>query len=75
MTFFRQFIAPVLIVLVFLVSLLAVSARIFLPTDMAAPAPTEEIGFSTIAPTGTELPPALSMLINGLPDDPALLPQ
>jgi hypothetical protein len=65
MTFFRQFIAPVLIVLVFLVSLLAVSARIFLPTDMAAPAPTAEIGFRPITPSGTELPPALSMLIKG----------
>ena len=43
MAVFRQYIAPFLIVLVFLVALLAVSARIFLPTDMAAPAPTEEI--------------------------------
>jgi len=42
MTWFRQYIAPFLIVLVFLVALLAVSARIFLPNDMAAPAPTEE---------------------------------
>lgn len=39
MSFFRQNILPFLIVLVFLVALLAVSARIFLPTDMAAPAP------------------------------------
>lgn len=43
MAFFRQIIAPVLIVLVFLVAMLAVSARIFLPADMAAPAPTEEM--------------------------------
>jgi hypothetical protein len=43
MTFFRQYIAPFLIVLVFLVALLATSARIFLPSDMAAPAPTEDL--------------------------------
>ncbi len=43
MPLFREYIAPLLIVLVFLISLLAVSARIFLPTDMAAPAPIEEI--------------------------------
>lgn len=43
MSFLREYIAPLLIVLVFLISLLAVSARIFLPTDMAAPAPIEEI--------------------------------
>ncbi|NEP14160.1 MAG: hypothetical protein F6J92_11840 [Symploca sp. SIO1A3] len=43
MTLFRQYIAPFLIVLVFLVALLAVSSRIFLPNDMAAPAPIEEV--------------------------------
>lgn len=43
MAFFRQFIAPFLIVLVFLVALLAVSSRIFLVDDMAAPAPVEEL--------------------------------
>jgi hypothetical protein len=42
MAIFRQYIAPLLVVLVFLVALVAVSARIFLPSDMAAPAPTEE---------------------------------
>jgi hypothetical protein len=42
MAIFRQYILPFLIVLVFLVSLVAVSARAFLPGDMAAPAPTEE---------------------------------
>jgi hypothetical protein len=42
MTFFRQYISPLLIVLIFLVALVAVSARIFLPSDMAAPAPIEE---------------------------------
>ena len=42
MAFFRQVIAPFLIVLVFLVALVAVSIRSFLPADMAAPAPIEE---------------------------------
>lgn len=39
MAIFRQYIIPLLVVLVFLVALVAVSARIFLPSDMAAPAP------------------------------------
>ncbi len=43
MAIFRQYIAPFLIVLVFLVALTAVSARIFLPSDMAAPAPIEDV--------------------------------
>lgn len=43
MAILRQYIAPLLVVLVFFVALIAVSARIFLPTDMAAPAPTEEV--------------------------------
>lgn len=43
MAIFRQYIAPFLIFLVFVVALLAVSARIFLPTDMAAPAPIEDV--------------------------------
>ncbi|HEY9901890.1 MAG TPA: hypothetical protein V6D43_05585 [Candidatus Sericytochromatia bacterium] len=43
MAIFRQYIAPFLIVLVFLVALAAVSARIFLPSDMAAPAPIEDV--------------------------------
>ncbi|NEP17184.1 MAG: hypothetical protein F6J97_09785 [Leptolyngbya sp. SIO4C1] len=42
MAFFRSYIAPLLIVLVFLVAMVAVSARIFLPSDMMAPAPIEE---------------------------------
>ena len=43
MTIFRQYIAPFLVLLVFLVALLAVSVRIFLPSDMAAPAPMEDV--------------------------------
>jgi hypothetical protein len=42
MAFFRQYIAPLIVVLVFLLALVAASARIFLPTDMAAPAPIED---------------------------------
>jgi hypothetical protein len=44
MAIFRQYIVPLLVVLVFLFALVAVSARIFLPSDMAAPAPIEEVG-------------------------------
>jgi hypothetical protein len=43
MAIFRQYIAPLLVVLVFLFALVAVSARIFIPADMAAPAPTQEV--------------------------------
>lgn len=48
MAIFRQYIAPLLVVLVFIFALVAVSARIFLPSDMAAPAPTEEVGVSLV---------------------------
>ena len=54
MAIFRQYILPFVIVLVFLVSLVAVSARAFLPGDMAAPAPIEE-------PITTK-PPAVSLI-------------
>lgn len=43
MAIFRQYIAPLIVVLIFLAALVAVSARIFLPSDMAAPAPIEEV--------------------------------
>jgi hypothetical protein len=42
MSFFRQYIAPLLVTLLFAIALVAVSARIFLPSDMMAPAPIEE---------------------------------
>lgn len=48
MAFFRQYIAPFLILLVFLVALLAVSSRIFLPSDMAAPAPIEDVESASV---------------------------
>ncbi len=37
MAIFRQYIIPLLVVITFLFALVAVSARIFLPSDMAAP--------------------------------------
>jgi len=39
MSCLRQILLPFLLVLVFGIALLAVSARIFLPNDLAAPAP------------------------------------
>ncbi|MFN5194131.1 MAG: hypothetical protein ACK5E6_06845 [Cyanobacteriota bacterium] len=39
MSFVRTVLLPVMIVLLFAVALFAVSARIWLPGDMAAPAP------------------------------------
>ena len=52
MTIIRQYIAPLLAILVFTLALVAVSARIFLPSDMAAPAPIEEVGVSLIPVNG-----------------------
>ncbi|MBE9095003.1 hypothetical protein [Tychonema sp. LEGE 07203] len=42
MAIIRQYIAPFIAILIFFLALVAVSARIFLPADMAAPAPIEE---------------------------------
>ena len=39
MTFIRQNVGPFIILLIFLFALVATSARIFLPTDLSAPAP------------------------------------
>lgn len=76
MAFFRQYVAPFLIVLVFLVALVAVSSRIFLPSDMAAPAPVEEStparATASKSDSVADLPPSLSTLIKGLPDEIAL---
>ncbi len=55
MAIFRQYIAPLLAVIVFTLALVAVSARIFLPSDMASPAPIEEVGVSFV-PVNGELP-------------------
>ncbi|WP_413161698.1 hypothetical protein ACL6C3_23805 [Capilliphycus salinus ALCB114379] len=43
MAIFRQYIAPLIVVLIFLLALVAVSARIFLPGDLAEPAPVGEM--------------------------------
>lgn len=50
MSFFRQYIVPFAVIAIFLIALLAVSARIFLPSDMAAPAPVESEEISLIVP-------------------------
>ncbi|QIZ69920.1 hypothetical protein [Oxynema aestuarii] len=78
MAIFREYIAPLLIVLVFLVALLAVSARIFLPADMMAPAPIEEEVVPDEAQSSVsrsdslaDLPPSLSALVKGLPEEPS----
>jgi hypothetical protein len=79
MAFFRQYIAPLIVVLVFVFALVTVSARLFLPGDMAAPAPIEEASPSADkaqapdAEAVADLPPALSTLMRGLPDDPTQL--
>lgn len=75
MAIFRQYVAPFLIVLVFLVALVAVGARSFLVSDMAAPAPIETVEPATkdstpdAPPDVADLPPSLEMLVHGLPAD------
>ncbi|EKV01873.1 hypothetical protein Lepto7375DRAFT_4066 [Leptolyngbya sp. PCC 7375] len=41
MSIIRSYIIPFLILIVFLVAMVAVSARIWLPSDMLAPAPID----------------------------------
>lgn len=41
MSIIRSYVVPFLILLVFLFAMLAVSARIWLPSDMLAPAPID----------------------------------
>lgn len=75
MAIFRQYIAPLLIVFVFLVALVAVSSRIFMAEDMAAPAPIEELvppKASVSSGTVSRLPSSLSALMTGLTEDVAL---
>ena len=50
MSFFRQYIAPFAVLLIFLLALFAVSIRIFLPSDMAAPAPVSVEDLSIVIP-------------------------
>ncbi|MEM9008162.1 MAG: hypothetical protein AAGE59_32220 [Cyanobacteria bacterium P01_F01_bin.86] len=56
MAFFRSYIAPFLIVLTFLIAMVAVSARIFLPSDMLAPAPIEDT-VGTVQPQDSAVEP------------------
>ena len=46
MAIFRQYIVPFIAILMFLVALFVVSVRIFLPEDLAAPAPIEDVDIS-----------------------------
>ncbi|NEQ29360.1 MAG: hypothetical protein F6K28_62655 [Microcoleus sp. SIO2G3] len=68
-TFFRQNIAPFIVLLVFLVALLATSARIFLPSDMVAPAPIDEPTSQQVDRSSevAGLPPTLKALVQGVP--------
>jgi hypothetical protein len=73
-SFFRAYVAPLLIVLTFLIAMLAVSARIFLPNDMMAPAPIEEPMGRVDLPTAPSLDDIdsdtvseVSWLLKGLP--------
>jgi hypothetical protein len=75
MAIFRQYIAPLIVVLIFLVALVAVSARIFISEDMAAPAPiTETSQHSSDHQTIARTLPSLDVLINGLPEEPGMIP-
>ncbi|MDJ0715353.1 MAG: hypothetical protein QNJ54_14190 [Prochloraceae cyanobacterium] len=49
MAFIRQYIAPLFTLIIFLIALVVVSARIFLPSDMAIPAPTEDLEITSDA--------------------------
>jgi len=67
MAIFRQYIAPLIVVFIFLLSLVAVSARIFLPQDMAAPAPIEDVDQAAGRMQDVaELPASLEALVRGL---------
>lgn len=87
MAILRQYLAPFLILLTFVVALLAVSSRIFLAGDMVAPAPIEPPALVSkplvsklldqrAAQPGIDsvanLPPALADLVQGMPEDPLL---
>jgi hypothetical protein len=75
MSFFKQYLLPFFVIVVFLVALIAVSARIFLPSDMVAPAPVAAIELrepqslmdSATAKSVADLPLSLKVLIQGLP--------
>jgi len=71
MSFFRSYIAPFFIVLIFAIAMIAVSARIVLPTDMMAPAPAVDPDYSAAPTLTTSVAspiPELSELLHG-PDE------
>lgn len=61
MAIFRQYIVPFLVVVTFLIALVAVSARIFLPSDMAAPAPMEDVESASKQPLTPEIDAAAGL--------------
>jgi hypothetical protein len=66
MAFFRQYIAPLFIFAIFFVALAAVSARIFLPSDMAMPAVMDEPGPSVQSPSQPTAQPTVQTALPGL---------
>lgn len=62
MAILRQYLLPLAIVLIFSAALLAVSARIFLPTDLAAPAPMTDD--AAALPLGG---PAIAAIVPAIP--------
>jgi hypothetical protein len=77
MAFVRQFLVPVFILLIFVLALVTTSARIFLPDGLSAPASMEEVAppeksasVGVLMPsTVSELPPSLSIWVNGVSDE------
>ncbi len=67
MSFFRSYVAPLFIVLIFAIAMIAVSARIVLPSDMMAPAPTvdPDVTAMPVSQATTQLSPELSALLHG----------
>jgi hypothetical protein len=49
MSFFQQYIVPIIIFAVFFFTLVLVSSRAFLPSDMTAPAPVGSLSTGSIA--------------------------
>lgn len=72
MQIFRAYIAPFFIILVFFIAMVAVSARIFLPSDMMAPAPIEEMDQTMPSDPSAQVPteiPDIYVLVKGMPQD------
>jgi hypothetical protein len=63
MAFFRQYIAPLIVVLLFAVALVAASARIFLPDDMAGPAQMEEVAPATAKVSSLLIAPTIRPIV------------